>query len=163
MSYWLREIKNTLSWSRELGSDMVRSNHLGYPLFLAIFLALVGGCLLFLVDPNIHTPIDGVWSAWVTMTHVGFGDVVPTSFLGRVLAALLILFGLALFSLFTALFSATLIERHRQNPFLTAREDTGREDRILAELTRLHQRLDDLEARLSGAESTSSTVQSRAR
>ncbi|MDP3009144.1 MAG: ion channel [Methylococcales bacterium] len=32
-----------------------------------------------------------MWSAWVTMTHVGFGDVVPTSFLGRLFSAGLIL------------------------------------------------------------------------
>ena len=73
---------------------------------------LAVGLILFLIDPNIKSPLDGIWSAWVTMTHVGFGDVVPISFFGRLLAAGLILFGLVFFSLFTALVSVALIGRN---------------------------------------------------
>lgn len=40
---------------------------------------------------------------------MGFGDVVPTSFLGRVLSSLLIVFGLILFALFTAALSAAFL------------------------------------------------------
>ena len=86
------------------------------------------------------------------MTHVGFGDVVPTSFLGRLLSAVLILFGLVLFSLFTALLSANLIGKSidawghdvrslEQNVNQLETE----ESKILKELARLHDRLDALE------------------
>ena len=112
------------------------------------------GLLLFIIDPNIHTPQDGVWSAWVTMTHVGFGDVVPVSFFGRLIAAGLILLGLVFFSLFTALVSVTLIGRNFEalgGSVKFLEENAGNlssgEDKILAELARLHQRLDELEAK----------------
>ena len=116
---------------------------------------MVVGLLLFLIDPNIKSPFDGIWSAWVTMTHVGFGDVVPVSFFGRLLATGLILFGLVLFSLFTAVVSVALIGRNihalgrdiSQSEQEDGRVQTG-EDKILDELARLHRRMEALEKRL---------------
>ena len=95
---------------------------------------------------------DGIWSAWVTMTHVGFGDVVPTSFLGRLLSAALILFGLLLFSLCTAILSASLIGKNLdawENNVRQIEQETNRieadENAILRELARLHERMEHLE------------------
>ena len=86
------------------------------------------------------------------MTHVGFGDVVPTSFLGRILSAALILFGLVLFSLFTALLSANLIGKNIDawgNNVQSIENDLDQieieESKVLQELARLHARLDALE------------------
>ena len=108
--------------------------------------------VLFILDTNIHSLFDGIWSAWVTMTHVGFGDVVPTSFLGRILSAALILFGLVLFSLFTALLSANLIGKNIDawgNNVQSIENDLDQieieESKVLQELARLHARLDALE------------------
>ncbi len=89
------------------------------------------------------------------MTHVGFGDVVPVSLLGRLLSSTLILFGLILFSLCTAILSASLIGKNldlwennvRQIEQETTRIDAD-ENKILAELARLHERLDNLEQQL---------------
>jgi voltage-gated potassium channel len=110
---------------------------------ISVLVAVVIGLLLFLVDPNIHSLFDGVWAAWVTMTHVGFGDVVPVSFVGRLLAAALILFGLVFFSIFTALVSVTLIGKTFEELGVSQHSDS--ENLILNELKKLHQRLDDLE------------------
>ena len=92
----------------------------------------------------------------MTMTHVGFGDVVPVSFFGRLLSAVLILFGLALFSLFTAILSVTLIGRNMDTWGQDMRhieQETGRieteESTILRELERLHDRMAVLEKQLS--------------
>ena len=153
---WLTECHNAIHWGNNLRIELFKLKNLGYLVLLAVLVTLVVGLILFLIDPNIHSPFDGIWSAWVTMTHVGFGDVVPISFFGRLLAAGLILFGLVFFSLFTALVSVALIGRNmdalgvnmRQNEQGTNRIQTG-EDRILAELARLHERLKALEKRLS--------------
>ena len=109
---WLTECHNAIHWGDNLRVDLFRVKNLGYLILLAIMVTLAMGLLLFLIDPNIKSPLDGIWSAWVTMTHVGFGDVVPISFFGRLLAAGLILFGLVFFSLFTALVSVALIGRN---------------------------------------------------
>jgi voltage-gated potassium channel Kch len=153
---WLDECHNAIHWGNNLRVDLFRVKNLGYLVLLAIMVTLAVGLILFLIDPNIKSPLDGIWSAWVTMTHVGFGDVVPISFFGRLLAAGLILFGLVFFSLFTALVSVALIGRNmdalgvdmRQIEQKSARIQTG-EDRILAELARLHERMKALEKQLS--------------
>lgn len=154
--HWLTECHNAIQWGNNLRVALSRSKHLGYLVLLATMVTLAVGLILFLIDPNIKSPFDGIWSAWVTMTHVGFGDVVPSSFLGRLLAAGLILLGLVLFSLFTALVSVTLIGRNihtlgmdvRQIEQEAGRIQTG-EDRILDELARLHERMAALENQLS--------------
>ena len=153
--YWLTECQNALQWGNSLRGDLFRSKHLTYLVLLAALVTLVVGLLLFLIDPNIKSPFDGIWSAWVTMTHVGFGDVVPVSFFGRLLATGLILFGLVLFSLFTAVVSVALIGRNihalgrdiSQSEQEDGRVQTG-EDKILDELARLHRRMEALEKRL---------------
>jgi voltage-gated potassium channel len=153
-------LTEALNLLKNLLSDLKEKRTLIYLLILALSVAIVSGFLLFILDPNIHSLFDGIWSAWVTMTHVGFGDVVPVSFLGRLLSAMLILFGLALFSLFTALVSVTLIGKNmdtwgrdmRQIEQGTDRIETE-ENQILKELARLHERMDALEKRLS-AETT---------
>ena len=152
---WLDECHNAIHWGNNLRVELFKVKNLGYLVLLAIMVTLAIGLILFLIDPNIKSPLDGIWSAWVTMTHVGFGDVVPTSFFGRLLAAGLILFGLVFFSLFTALVSVALIGRNmdalgvnmRQIEQGAGRIQTG-EDRILAELARLHERLKALEKQL---------------
>lgn len=119
---------------------------------LAFTVAVASGLVLYLVDPAVHSPMDGMWSAWVTMTHVGFGDVVPTSFFGRLVSALLIFFGVILFALFTATLSVILMNKDmntwgmdvRQIEQEAARIETD-EEQILRELARLHERMTALE------------------
>lgn len=132
-------LQNALAWSQGMKSEIQKQKSLGYVLFLAVGVTVLFGLAVFLVDPNVRSFSDGVWYAWVTMTHVGYGDVVPTSFIGRLLSCLLILFGLAVLALLTATFSTILIGRGMGE---VARD----ESQILAEIKRLHERLDQLEA-----------------
>jgi voltage-gated potassium channel len=152
----LDESRNAIQWANHLKTDLLKSKHLGYLLLLAMMVTVLVGFVLFLIDPSIDSPFDGIWSAWGTMTHVGFGDVVPTSFFGRLLAAGLILFGLVFFSLFTALVSVTLIGRNVDMLGIGVQrieqETTSiqiEENKILDELKRLHKRIDELGNTLS--------------
>ena len=148
----LETIKDALTLLKTILSELSNKQHLFNLLILALAVSVGAGLLLYILDANIHSLLDGIWSAWVTMTHVGFGDVVPTSFLGRVLSAVLILFGLVLFSLFTALLSANLIGKNIDtwgHDVRSLEQDVNQieleESKILKELVRLHDRLDALE------------------
>jgi voltage-gated potassium channel len=149
-------LTEALGLLKNLLNDLRGKRSLVYLLILAVAVSIASGFILYILDPNIHSVFDGIWSAWVTMTHVGFGDVVPTSFFGRLLSAMLILFGLALFSLFTAILSVTLIGKNidtwghdvRQIEQETIRIETE-ENQILQELARLHERMEALEKQLS--------------
>lgn len=148
----INDFYQALHWANRLRADLFKCKHVGYLVLLSLAVTLAVGMLLFLIDANIHSPMDGIWSAWVTMTHVGYGDEVPSSFLGRLLAAGLILLGLVLFSLFTALVSAALIGR---NSDVLARFSSGNEselirlqgnhERVLDELAQLQLRMEVLQ------------------
>jgi voltage-gated potassium channel len=137
---------------KKLLNDLSGKRSLIYLLTLAIAVSLGAGFILYIIDPSIHSLTDGIWSAWVTMTHVGFGDVVPTSLLGRLFSAGLILFGLALFSLCTAILSVSLIGKNMDTWGDNVRQieqETNRieadENKILSELAKLHERMERLE------------------
>lgn len=149
-------LAEALDLLEKLLNDLKEKQSLFSLLILAFTVAGVSGLFLYLLDSNVHSIFDGIWSAWVTMTHVGFGDVVPTSFLGRLLSAALILFGLVLFSFFTAILSVTLIGKNMDAWGINVQQlekDAGvlkaEENQILLELVRLRKRMDALEKRIS--------------
>jgi len=54
------------------------------------------------VNPAFSNISDGLWWAFVTLTTVGYGDVVPATTAGRLLAVMTMIFGIALYSLLIA-------------------------------------------------------------
>jgi len=86
-------------------------NHLGMTLLVALAFTLMSGLLIAGIDPSIEDVWEGIWWAWVTVSTVGYGDVMPESVAGKVFGAVVILFGVGFFSLLTASFSAYFISR----------------------------------------------------
>jgi voltage-gated potassium channel len=76
---------------------------------------VVFGVVEWLVDRG---TFDNVWLAmwWAiqTVTTVGYGDVVPGSTVGKVIASLLMLGGLALFAVVTGTVTAAFVEQLRR-------------------------------------------------
>lgn len=81
-------------------------HHLGTTLLVCFMVIIVAGTLMASIDPNVKTPLDGIWWAWVTVTTVGYGDIVPVSTAGRLFGAMLILMGIGMFTMLTASFAA---------------------------------------------------------
>ena len=86
-------------------------NYLGSVLLVALVFTLMAGLLMAGIDPNIENVWQGIWWAWVTVSTVGYGDTVPVSTAGKILGAVVILFGVGFFSLLTASFSAYFVSR----------------------------------------------------
>lgn len=94
------------SFFKDLVSILNR-NRFGQILVASAFIILGSGALFAYLEDR---PLwDGIWYALVTITTVGYGDVVPGSEEGRIFGILLILFGVVFFSLVTANISAFLI------------------------------------------------------
>ena len=102
-----------------IGRAMTRldrlANHKG---LVWLFVAWIGVMLLCAVglyvaengiNPAVDSPIDALWWGLTTMTTVGYGDVFPTTGEGRLAAAVLMIFGIGLYSIITATVTSFLI------------------------------------------------------
>ena len=126
--------------------DVLKRNHLGATLQIAFLIIVISGFVVTIVEPSIDNPWDGIWWAWVTVTTVGYGDIVPESMGGRLFASILILLGIGLFSLLTANFSALLIVQEEEKM-------VEKEDVILEKLQQLDGKVSDLAKKLEHLES----------
>lgn len=89
-----------------------------HPIFAGLTLVgnftMAGGAGLFFylesgINPNVKSPLDALWWAVSTVTTVGYGDISPHTVGGRWLGIFLMIFGVSLFSSFTALFASHLV------------------------------------------------------
>jgi voltage-gated potassium channel len=67
-----------------------------------------------------------LWWAVVTMTTVGYGDVVPVTPLGRVVAALVMISGLGVFGLWTGILATGFAAETRRDNFLKTWESVSK-------------------------------------
>lgn len=99
---------------------LLRQNSFGLVLFGALVFVVVAGAIFSVIERMSF--VDGVWYALVTITTVGYGDLVPLTDTGRIFGAVLIVVGVMLFSLVTANVSAFLIgseQKNREKEILT--------------------------------------------
>jgi voltage-gated potassium channel len=103
---------------------------------------LVAGLLMFLVDRDEY-PTFGVaiWWALQTVTTIGYGDVTPTHAGGRIVAAAVMLEGVALIAIVTALITSTFVARASRE--YQESHPGGETDREL-----IARRLDEIERKL---------------
>ncbi len=92
---------------------LLRQNSFGLVLFGAMVFIIVAGSIFSVIEKVDF--VDGVWYALVTITTVGYGDLVPLTDTGRLFGAALIVIGVMLFSLVTANVSAFLIGAEQKN------------------------------------------------
>jgi voltage-gated potassium channel len=109
---------------------------------VAFILVMVAGGLARLVEPDVFTSIGlAYWWAVVTVTTVGYGDVVPESPAGRLVGTALMLTGLGLIPTLTSVTVAILIGK-RTSAQQAQLDRQGKEH--AAALERIEARLDRL-------------------
>jgi voltage-gated potassium channel len=129
--------------------SFLAKNNLGITLFISLALAVIVGIYISVIDPAIETPADGLWWAWVTVTTVGYGDIVPTSGWGRIIGAGLILVGFGLFSLLTASISAFMMSREEEEVIDREEHILKKLDILVDQLAKVEQRLTHIETKLN--------------
>ncbi len=139
-----------LDLSIHMGSSLQRllsQNSLGPTFVGSAIVIFMAGFMIAGIDPAFKSASEGIWWAWVTVTTVGYGDLVPATSLGRVFAGILILVGLGLISLLTASIATMNIEkaeaRHQQPQGATNSED-DKIRHLEAQLKRIESKLDRL-------------------
>ncbi len=128
-----------VSLSIHMGSllmNLLSRNELGPTVIGSLVVVVMAGFMIAGLDPGIETPADGIWWAWVTVTTVGYGDLVPSSNLGRFFAGILMLVGVALISLLTASIAAFAIEQSEASERRQERLKTRELERQLHKIER---------------------------
>ena len=125
----------------EFSTSFLARNHIGTTILVAVLLTTGSGLIIATFDPGIPNAEAGIWWAWQTITSVGYGDVVPVTFLGRLLAIFVMLFAIGLLAVLTANFSAFFIERGEKS-------EKRQLQHILDALARLEQKVDDIENKI---------------
>jgi voltage-gated potassium channel len=113
---------------------------------VATTLITVGAGLLMTVVDHENFPSlgSGLWWAAQTVTTVGYGDDVPTTFKGQLTAVIVMLFGIGFLTVVTAAITSSFIERSRLEH---RRSDDG--SQAAEQLRLIEQRLERIEAALT--------------
>jgi voltage-gated potassium channel len=123
---------------------ILSNNHLGTTLMVSFIVVVFAGTLMATIDPNIETPLDGIWWAWVTVTTVGYGDIVPSSTAGRLFAGVLMLLGIAIFSLLTASFSTFFLAQAEEKISVQESENAEGLQQLQRQVQVLEDKIDQL-------------------
>ena len=125
----------------------VQSNRiLLYLAGVTLALSTAAGFVMRWVEPDVFPSVGtGIWWAVVTFCTVGYGDVVPTSGLGRFVASVVMVFAITFITVITALVTSALVtgEQRRRQAAEEAEHPPVHET-----LARIEQRLEGLERRL---------------
>ena len=110
-----------------------------------IAITFITGALMTLLDrENYPTIGSGLWWAVQTTTTVGYGDNVPTTYAGRLLAAFVMLVGIGFLTVITAAITSTFVSRSRLEP-----SESDAETSIAEQLRQINARLERIESRQS--------------
>ncbi len=79
---------------------------------LAVILVIVlgSGALISLFEPELSF-VSGIWWSIVTLTTVGYGDISPSTAGGRILAVIIMFFGIGLLGMLSASLATLLIRK----------------------------------------------------
>jgi voltage-gated potassium channel Kch len=101
------------------------------------------GVLIRILDSDEYPSVGvGMWWALQTVTTVGYGDVTPTHLAGRLVAAAVMLQGVAFVAIITAAVTSTFVAR------ATREYEAARAKEELSDRELLKRRFDELERKL---------------
>ena len=108
-------------------------------------ITVAAGILMTVADRKGFPSIgSGLWWAVQTVTTVGYGDHVPTTVAGRLVAAVVMLVGIGFLTVITAAITSTFVSRSRREQTLSGPSSPTEE-----QLTQIARRLERIEAALT--------------
>ena len=131
---------------QELRSDRPQGALLFTFLIAVVMIAVASGIVLQVEGrsptANIQTGGDAFWWAFVTITTVGYGDHVPVTALGRMMAGILMMIGIGIFAVLTSYLASILLEEDDEQEDDSSVRDEIKE--LRQENAAMSARLDDM-------------------
>jgi voltage-gated potassium channel len=115
-------------------------------LFLVIMMIIFGSIAVLEFekqspDASIRTPGRALWWTVVTISTVGYGDYYPVTVGGQVVASMLIVMGIGLFGVFTAVMAKWFLEQDVEE---ASEEEKMELDELQEQLARIEKKLGEL-------------------
>ncbi len=102
---------------------------------LLFFVTFTGAIAIYVLEdthnPKINHIFDAIYWSLVTITTVGYGDIAPVSDMGRVIAMIIILFGIAMISFATSVIVSAFSEKLMELKEERIIEEVNRSDSFL--------------------------------
>ncbi len=142
-----------LLFSRRIEKEVLsfaERTRLIYGLAAYLLVIIVGSVVLFAtessINPTMSTPDDTLWYMIVTVTSVGYGDVVPVTGFGRMIGVIAMLSAILFTSLITATTTSALFEKFRKER--EEIQERGQETigNVLSKLDSLNEKVEGLRA-----------------
>ncbi len=120
-------------------------------LFLFFLLLGIGSGMMYWIESGqpgsqIETPYDAFWWTLVTLSTVGYGDLVPKTEEGRFVASLLILFGVGLFGAISGFMASLFLQPNKgdNETHKWHNEHGSQQERLLQEIQLLRAEVREL-------------------
>jgi len=115
-------------------------NKLFYLLFAAAGTIVIGSIVMYLVesphpDSQINSMLDAVWWTVSTSTTVGYGDIIPVTETGKIIAIFYMFFGIGMLAIFLSVLGTSFYK----NRFEKEEKEISHAQRLILD------RMDDLE------------------
>ena len=105
-------------------------------------ITILAGALMTVIDRDDFPSIgSGLWWAVQTVTTVGYGDHVPTTAAGKIIAAVVMLLGIGFVTVITASITGAFVARSRREQHVEGADAASAE-----QLAAHHERLERIEA-----------------
>lgn len=91
----------------------LKTNNFHYVIWFTILTVIIGALGFSIIENKSFS--DGLWWSFVTVTTVGYGDMSPTTGIGRLLASLLMLIGIGFLGMLTGAISTFFINYQVSN------------------------------------------------
>ncbi|MGV8908650.1 MAG: potassium channel family protein [Propionicimonas sp.] len=144
------------------GTNSLRGKVVIYTVGSTILLVIVGSLAITDAErgepgANIMTWGDGLWWALSTITTVGYGDRFPVSLAGRIVAAALMIGGIALLGVVTATIASWLVQRVSEVSEIEEAATRAQVDLLTTEVAGLRADLIAISAQWPGAPGSASS------
>lgn len=91
----------------------LKTNNFSFVLWVTIFTVIIGALGFSAIENKSFT--DGLWWSFVTVTTVGYGDMSPSTGIGRVLASILMIIGIGFIGMLTGTIATFFINKKVNN------------------------------------------------